>query len=156
MIDRQKNSRQDACATTDNRLHSGIHHRGYLPHFKSKTGTYFVTFRLNGTLPQSVLEQIKSERLDVETGKQNQNISNKATKQVNSLDSDKVEAFLDSGYGECWLKRSDIGKLVAKARCHFDGERYKLHAWMLGSKKQQARSLRYYARSAGFQPAELG
>ncbi|MEK6728931.1 MAG: hypothetical protein AABY76_02775 [Planctomycetota bacterium] len=129
MIDRQKNSRQDACATTDNRLHSGIHHRGYLPHFKSKAGTYFVIFRLDGTLPQSVLEQIKTERLDSETGKQN--ISNKATKHVNPLDSDKVEAFLDSGYGECWLKREDIGKLVAKALCRFDGERYKLHAWVV-------------------------
>ncbi|MBF8276531.1 MAG: hypothetical protein HW390_1604 [Candidatus Brocadiaceae bacterium] len=40
MIDRQKNSRQDACAT-DNQLHSGIHHRGYLPHVKSKTGMNF-------------------------------------------------------------------------------------------------------------------
>ena len=127
MIDRQKNSRQDACAT-DNRLQSGIHHRGYLPHFKSKTGTYFVTFRQDGTLPQSVLEQIKTERLDAETRKQNQNVSNKTTKQVNPLDSDKIEAFLDSGYGECWLKRNDIGKLVANALCRFDGERYKLHA----------------------------
>ena len=75
------------------------------------------------------MEQIKTERLDSETGKQN--ISNKATKHANPLDSGKVEAFLDSGYGECWLKRDDIGKLVANALCHFDGKRYKLHAWVV-------------------------
>ncbi|MEK7698978.1 MAG: transposase [Planctomycetota bacterium] len=129
-INRHEKSRQDTCAT-DNRLRSGIHHRGYLPHIKSDTGTYFVTFRLDGTLPQSVLEQIESERLELETRAQNKNISDKDIKHLNPLNSDKIEAFLDSGYGECWLKLDDIGKLVADALCHFDGERYNLHAWVV-------------------------
>ncbi len=129
------NSRQDACATngnaTDNHLRSGIHHRGYLPHFKSETGTYFVTFRLAGTLPQSILEQIEAERIEHENKAKNGKTTNKDVRHSDPLDADKIEAFLDSGYGECWLKRGDIGKLVADALCHFDGERYKLHAWVV-------------------------
>ena len=128
--DADEKSRQDACAT-DNRLLSGIHHRGYLPHFKSETGTYFVTFRLAGTLPQSVLEQIEAERIEHENRAINGKTTSKDAKHSDPLDSDKIEAFLDSGYGECWLKRDDIGKLVADALCHFDGERYKLHAWVV-------------------------
>lgn len=77
------------------------------------------------------MEQIKFERLESETREQNKNASNKDIKHVNPLDSDKIEAFLDSGYGECWLKRDDIGKLVANALCYFDGERYHLHAWVV-------------------------
>lgn len=124
------NSSQDACAT-DNRLLSGIHHRGYLPHFKREEGTYFVTFRLAGTLPQSVLEQIEAERIEDKNKANNGNTTSKDARHSDSLESDKIEAFLDSGYGECWLKRNDIGKLVADALCHFDGERYKLHAWVV-------------------------
>jgi adenine-specific DNA methylase len=126
------NSRQDACATnddaTDNHLRSGIHHRGYLPHFKREEGTYFVTFRLEGTLPQSILEQIEAERIEHENRAKNEIITSKDAKHSDPLESDKIEAFLDAGYGECWLKRDDIGKLVADAVCHFDGARHKLHA----------------------------
>jgi adenine-specific DNA methylase/REP element-mobilizing transposase RayT len=129
------NSRQDACATnadaTDNRLRSGIHHRGYLPHFKKEEGTYFVTFRLEGTLPQSILEQIEAERIEHENRAKNEIITSKDAKHSDPLESDKIEAFLDAGYGECWLKRDDVGKLVADAVCHFDGARYKLHAWVV-------------------------
>ena len=41
---------------------SGLHSRGRLPHLKREGGTYFVTFRLVGTLPRTVLLQLKAER----------------------------------------------------------------------------------------------
>ena len=87
--DADEKSRQDACAT-DNRLLSGIHHRGYLPHFKSETGTYFVTFRLAGTLPQSVLEQIEAERIEHENRAINGKTTSKDAKHSDPLDSDKI------------------------------------------------------------------
>ncbi|MBM4064270.1 MAG: transposase [Planctomycetes bacterium] len=133
--DADEKSRQDACATnanaTDNRLVSGIHHRGYLPHFKREEGTYFVTFRLAGTLPQSVLTQIEAERKGHENRAKNGKTTSKEVGHWNALDADRIDAFLDSGYGECWLKRDDIGKLVADALCYFDDERYKLLAWVV-------------------------
>ena len=43
-------------------LLSGFHFRGVLPHLKREGGTYFVTFRQAGTLPQSVLLRFKQER----------------------------------------------------------------------------------------------
>ncbi len=128
--DADEKSRQDACAT-DNHLLSGIHHRGYLPHFKREEGAYFATFRLAGTLPQSVLEQIEAERVEHENKAKNRKTTGKDIRKLDTLDADKIETFLDSGYGECWIKRDDIGKLVADALCHFDGKRYKLHAWVV-------------------------
>ena len=41
----------------------------------------------------------------------------------------KVEAILDAGHGECWLRRDDVAIIVENALLHFDGERYRLLAW---------------------------
>ncbi|MCI0535504.1 MAG: hypothetical protein L0Z50_09760 [Verrucomicrobiales bacterium] len=43
-------------------LVSGFHSRNGLPHFKREGTSYFVTFRLAGTLPREVLLQLKAER----------------------------------------------------------------------------------------------
>ena len=42
-------------------LEAGFHTRGFLPHIKKEGASYFVTFRLAGTLPQNVLLQFKTE-----------------------------------------------------------------------------------------------
>ena len=44
------------------RLLSGFHSRNVLPHLKREGASYFVTFRLAGTLPREVLLQLKAER----------------------------------------------------------------------------------------------
>ena len=41
---------------------SGRYDRGYLPHVRAQGRSYFVTFRLEGTLPQEVLRQFQAER----------------------------------------------------------------------------------------------
>ena len=40
-----------------------------------------------------------------------------------------MEAYLDAGHGACWLHQPAIARLVADALGHFDGQRYRLHAW---------------------------
>jgi REP element-mobilizing transposase RayT len=39
------------------------------------------------------------------------------------------EETLDTGYGECLLAEPSIAEIVQNALLHFDGERYRLHAW---------------------------
>lgn len=41
---------------------AGRYDRGYLPHVRAQGRSYFVTFRLEGTLPQEVLRQFQQER----------------------------------------------------------------------------------------------
>ena len=43
----------------------------------------------------------------------------------------KIEAYLDSGRGECWLRRPEIAALVQENLLHFDGSRYRLLAWVV-------------------------
>jgi len=49
-------------AKEPSRLVSGVHARGALPHLKREGASYFVTFRLAGTLPREVLLSLKRER----------------------------------------------------------------------------------------------
>ena len=43
----------------------------------------------------------------------------------------RIEAALDAGHGESWLKDARISDIVERAFLHFDAERYRLHAWVI-------------------------
>jgi REP element-mobilizing transposase RayT len=43
----------------------------------------------------------------------------------------RIEAYLDRGVGACYLRNPRIANLVQSALVHFDGERYRLSAWVV-------------------------
>ncbi|MGQ0595028.1 MAG: REP-associated tyrosine transposase, partial [Gammaproteobacteria bacterium] len=87
--------------------------RGYLPHLERAFGTYFVTFRLHGTLPAEVLARLMAQDEKADAWETHQ----------------KIDAWLDGGKGERWLIEPSIAGMVSNALRHFDGDRYILHAW---------------------------
>ena len=48
-------------AQPPNRLRSGIHSRGFLPHLKREGASYFVTFRFADSLPKELLWRYHGE-----------------------------------------------------------------------------------------------
>ena len=96
--------------------------RGYLPHLENENSTYFVTFRLAGSLPRSVLDAWEFERKDIEdTAKaQKRPLSHYERKRLRDLYSQKVDKYLDRGEGNCWLQNPRIAELVVSALKHFD------------------------------------
>ena len=97
----------------------GWYSRGYLPHFDDGLKTQFVTCRLFDSLPQRILEKFRAEL---------------AAKNVEDIDREVmilIEKFLDSGYGECFLKKRKVAEIVRNSLQKFDGERYKLIAWVI-------------------------
>ncbi|MBW7865550.1 MAG: transposase [Candidatus Hydrogenedentes bacterium] len=124
----------DACATEDdNTLVSGWHSRGYLPHLKSENGTYFVTFRLADTLPKTVLERYRAEREDIVLRAKTlgRDLTRDEERQLAMLYSERIDAYLDAGHGKCWLRKPELGGLMADTLQHFDGVRYILYAWVV-------------------------
>ncbi len=114
-------------------LLSGTHDRGYLPHWKSEGATYFVTFRLAGTLPKMVLDEFDAERAELtdrecESGR---SLTKADRRRLSELYSEKIDAYLDAGRGECWLARPEIAEIVSDSLEHFAGQRYELHAWTI-------------------------
>ena len=91
--------------------------RGYLPHFDQDGFTQFITFRLYDSVPQTVLDKW---RLDLKNG------------EIKDADfRRRVEYYLDQNYGEGFLIKPLIGSLVEEALLKWDGERYRLIAWVI-------------------------
>jgi len=110
---------------------SFMRYRKYLPHLESQNSTYFVTFRLADSIPKTLIESWKSERIEIvqEANRQGRLLSKYEKERLNYLFSNKIQAHLDNSYGQCWLRRSEIAQLVIDAFKYFDGKRYHLHAW---------------------------
>lgn len=115
------------------RLVSGLHARGALPHLKREGASYFVTFRLAGTLPREVLLQLKREREAIlqQALSQNRPLTWHEQRQLFDWYAERVDGYLDAGHGECWLKRPAVAALVTGALRFFEGQRYTLHAWVV-------------------------
>lgn len=91
----------------------GWHERGYLPHFDAPRVTQFVTFMLQDAFPVT-RRQEWAGILDEPDESQRRR---------------KLEAWLDRGHGECWLRRTDVASLVEDALRGNDGKTYRLQAW---------------------------
>ena len=93
--------------------------RGYLPHRDRTHLLQSVTFRLADSLPQSELKQLEQKilllpeiRRDIEKRK-------------------GIEQWLDAGMGCCALRHAEAAACVQDALLHFDGDRYRVLAWVI-------------------------
>ncbi len=93
----------------------GWHARGYLPHCDKPGLIQLVTFRLADAMPAA--RRHEWEPL--------QAIADERERRT------KLEAYLDRGWGECHLKRTDMAALVENSLLCFDAQRYRLCAWVV-------------------------
>ena len=93
----------------------GWHQRGYLPHFDAPGVTQFVTFQLHDAFPVA-------RRAEWETILREPDDSAKRK---------KIEAWLDRGHGECWLRHRDVAELVEKILLAADERDYRMQAWVV-------------------------
>jgi len=104
-----------------------------LPHWTKPDGIYNVTFRLADSVPQQKLEIWRWERESIveHAKRQGRPLTRDEREVLRTLHTDNIEHFLRSGHGACWLRRSDIGSLVASTVKFFEGKRYRLYAWCI-------------------------
>lgn len=102
-----------------------------LPHWTAEGATYAVTFRLADSLPQVVLEAFVRERdqLFRKTCSKDRGLTMQESKRLRELHSARIEAYLDSGKGDCVLGRANVAQIVKDAIQYFDGRRYDILAW---------------------------
>jgi putative transposase len=104
----------------------------HLPHWRQPGATYFVTFRLADSLPQSKLDELESIRRewDRRVGG-SERASKEELESLAHVMMAKHERWLDDGHGDCQLKRKELAQLVANSMHYFDGERYELNAYVV-------------------------
>lgn len=100
-----------------------------LPHWQRTDATYFVTFRLNGSLPKKVIDQLKDEHFFEKTKLLKQGFSEFETKlklrQLYEVYFGKFDHLLDqSSKDPLHLKIDTIAKIVADVIMYFDEKRY--------------------------------
>lgn len=82
-----------------------------LPHYQPIGYTYFVTYRLNGSLPVEIIKQLKYERekqLKLIAGLTNKTVKLEEYKTYRSVYFAKFDKLLDgSDYGPIWLKQNN-------------------------------------------------
>ncbi len=98
----------------NNKQHKGWHSRGYLPHFDDPERIQMISFRLADSLPVSVLKEIDEKYPDQDDERRQ-----------------RIENYIDAGYGECYLRNPQIAAILEDTLLHFDVERYHLIAWVI-------------------------
>ena len=111
------------------RQHVHVRQGAYLPHWTYSGGSYAVCFRLADSLPQSVVIEWQRERDAMVAEAGDGALAPEVQDRLHKLFSERVERFLDNGYGACWLRQPAIASLVTDALRHFENQRYTLHAW---------------------------
>jgi REP element-mobilizing transposase RayT len=105
------------------------YHR-HLPHYQPSDATFFVTFRLAGSLPVTVIERMRIDRELIK--KRIEGIRNKKVRSEEWLEySDKYfssfDELLEKGtYGPQWLREPEIARIVQDALCFYDKNTYDL------------------------------
>jgi len=103
--------------------HKGWYTHGYLPHFDADEIFQFITFRLHDSIPAALIEKWEQEL--------NWHKSLAADSKEAIELRKRIEKYLDSGKGACYLRDERIARLVQDALKCFDGERYRLIAWCI-------------------------
>jgi REP element-mobilizing transposase RayT len=98
---------------------AGWRSRGYLPHFDGIAIPQFITINLADAIPRKVIERWREE------------LKLLKLEEERVLLQRRIEKYLDMGYGESLLKHNSVAKMVQDSLFKFDGERYRLFAWVV-------------------------
>lgn len=107
-----------------------IFYKRNLPHYQPPGYTFFVTYRLIGSLPIETIKRLKEERekeLRIISGYKNKKIKYEKYKQYQSIYFGMFDELLDgSSYGPHWLKNENVANVVKQLMHSFDTTRYDL------------------------------
>lgn len=102
----------------------------HLPHWRQDGATYFVTFRLADSLPQSKLAQWQLEH-DEWLERHPEPRTPEQYAEYHERFVERFHRWLDAGSGACWLRQPEVSAAVESALLHFDRERYWLGRYVV-------------------------
>ena len=100
--------------------------RRNLPHWHRENAIYWITFRLADSLPLNKLHKWKAHR-QAWCIQHPPPWTDEEWREYHTRFGDKLECWLDAGFGKCVLRHLNIRSEVVRALCHFHRERYLIH-----------------------------
>ncbi len=114
----------------NNSAHSRVYRRN-LPHIQPEDGTFFITYNLDGVLPNQVIKELQEKRdLKIEELK-NQGLAPEeikhAIRQIQDLYFGKFDSLLDNpSSGPKYLAQPEIAEIVIQSLHWLDGRAFRL------------------------------
>lgn len=115
---------------------SHFYHRK-LPHFQPAEATFFMTFRLAGSMPTDVIRRLRENYELVEKGiLEQKDLTDKERRELIYAEQKRLFAatddFLDTNpNGPYWLREKEVAEIVAEAIHFRDGKQYDLHTFTI-------------------------
>lgn len=120
-----------------------MYYRRNMPHIQPSGATFFVTFRLAGSLPKEVVVKLKEEYMLNERLLNKIKVEKERKKKIDDQRKQyfsKFEEMLDKDTnGSHWLKDERIAKVVVDALHFYDKKEYDLLAYCIMPNHVQAR-----------------
>jgi REP element-mobilizing transposase RayT len=104
--------------------------RRNVPHWTQPGATYFVTFRLGDSLPVVLRQEWEQER-EIWLRLHPEPWTVPVQEEYRERFTERMEEWLDRGFGECLLRRPDLRDTVARHLMHFHAQRYYLDAYVV-------------------------
>jgi len=110
---------------------SYFYHRK-LPHFQPTEATFFVTFRLAGSIPMEVIRRLRENYELVQKGiLEQKDLTEKEQRELVYAEQKRLFAatdeFLDTNLNEpYWLREKEVAEIVAESMRFYDGKHYDL------------------------------
>jgi REP element-mobilizing transposase RayT len=102
----------------------------YLPHWEQAGCTYFLTWRMADSVPESVLRPWLEERARFRESHP-EPWDTATLKTYNTLFTRRMEEWLDAGHGSCALRAPEARAIVERCLRYHQGQRYDLSAWVI-------------------------
>jgi REP element-mobilizing transposase RayT len=108
-------------------------YRRNLPHIQPPGATFFITFRLAGSLPQDAIRQWRLERQWLDhLARTNPTYLEQIRPDFERAWFKKFELLLDgASVGPVWLRDDKVAEIVAESLFHRDGKVYRLDAFSI-------------------------
>jgi len=110
------------------------HYRNRLPHIAPIGATFFVTFRLGDSLPQTVFRELSRKLREEKLLMKRKTSASDKEKRIDFHQSffKKYEYQLDGNrYGTCHLRDPEVAQILVERLHKFDGELYELQAYCI-------------------------
>jgi REP element-mobilizing transposase RayT len=110
-------------------------YRRRLPHIQPPGATFFITFRLAGSIPQKVWKELKErlEQIYFELSEESPDGNLSALERERLWFQEYEDLLHNSQNGPRWLADERIAALVVEALQHFQGDRYRMDAFCVMS-----------------------
>ena len=114
---------------------SKTYYRRHLPHYQPAGESYHIVFRLAGSIPANLMEELRSQR---EAEKKRIAATKSESEKTKLLQQhrwkyfERVEKLLDSNnQGPFWLRKPEIAAIVEEAMHYYDEKEYLLIAYSI-------------------------